>query len=648
MIIGTAGHIDHGKTALLKALTGQSGDRTPMERKRGITIDLGYAYVDLGDGSTTGFIDVPGHERFVHNMLAGASGIDAVLLVIAADDGIMPQTREHLAIVEMLGISHAIVALTKIDRVDEDRIRQLEDDIAAFLESGPFAGSPIFPVSSLRGDGIDALRQALARLAETIHRRSDDGLFRLSVDRAFNLTGTGIVVTGTAFSGRVATGEELLIGTAGMAVRVRGMHAQNRQVNEAFAGQRVAVNITGERLKLEDLRRGDWLLAEPLFAPTTRLDISLNLLPQETKALRHWTPVHVHLGAQDVTGRVALLEAESLSPGRSMLAQLVLNAPVQAIRGDHLVLRDQSARRTLGGGRVLDNQPPSRHRRSPERLKQLCALAHGSVEDAVSVMLAQAINGIEPKRLTRLFNLLPDRFLSDDVLEVATKTGPRLFSKDNWQLLGDQLQQGLQRFHLEAPDEPGPDRDRLRRYALPQLERSVFIAVVESALAQKRIQSSGAWLHLPSHQVVLSDADEQLWQSIRPLLTSAGFDPPWVRNLARTMEKDEQVIRLLLRKLAQMGRVHQIVRDLFYCDETVQQLAHVLWQTYHETGVISVTGFRDRLGIGRKRSIQILEFFDRAGLTRRLGEERRFRTEAALYQQLLGNDAAGHEGFFQQ
>ncbi|NQC77816.1 selenocysteine-specific translation elongation factor, partial [Pseudomonas aeruginosa] len=358
MIVGTAGHIDHGKTSLLRALTGIEGDRRPAERQRGITIDLGYLYADLGDGSPTGFIDVPGHERFVHNMLAGASGIDCVLLVVAADDGLMPQTREHLAIVELLGIRRALVALTKIDRVEPQRVQQVQTQVEHLLASGPLARSPIFPLSSSTGEGVAALREALGGLAGEVRERSREGYFRLAVDRAFRVAGSGIVVTGTAFSGQVAVGDELLLGNAGRPVRVRGLHAQNRPAQQAWAGQRVALNIAGERLALEQIQRGDWLLQAALHAPTTRVDIDFRLLPDELRDFTHWTPVHLHLGTQDVTGRLALLEGEQLEPGHRAFAQLVLNAPIQALHGDRLVLRDQSAQRTLGGGRVLDGAAP--------------------------------------------------------------------------------------------------------------------------------------------------------------------------------------------------------------------------------------------------------------------------------------------------
>ncbi|QUE76223.1 selenocysteine-specific translation elongation factor [Stutzerimonas stutzeri] len=631
MIIGTAGHIDHGKTALLKALTGQEGDRRREERLRGITIDLGYLYASLGESDLTGFIDVPGHERFVHNMLAGACGVDCVLLVIAADDGVMPQTREHLAIVELLGIRRALVALTKIDRVEAPRVAEVRQQVEALLQAGPLAGAPIFPVSSITGEGIDALRAALIAQAADVRARSEDGHFRLAIDRTFSVTGAGVVVTGTAFAGRVQVGDELALSPAGRTVRVRGLHAQNQAAQEAHAGQRVALNLAGYRLAVEQINRGDWLLNPELQAPTRRIDIEFTLLPGEARELRHWTPVHIHLGAQDVTGRIALLEGECLAPGGHVHAQLLLNAPAHAVHGDRVVLRDQSAQRTLGGGRVLDPFAPPRNRHRQARLAVLRALSGETLEDILPALLPSAINGLEPASLERQFNRPRQTWrLPEEAVEINTRLGPRLFDRGTWDYLEQSLVAALQRFHETQPDELGPDRDRLRRYALPQLERPVYLALLEQALAAGKIEASGPWLHLPGHRVRLSEEEEALKARLWPLLESARFNPPWVRDLAGALDIEEDRVRHLLRKLSRIGELQQVVKDLFYPDSTIRQLANQILDMERQAGVIRAAAFRDQIQLGRKRSIQLLEHFDRIGLTRRFGNERKIRPDSAL------------------
>ncbi|WP_332763584.1 selenocysteine-specific translation elongation factor [Pseudomonas koreensis] len=632
MIVGTAGHIDHGKTSLLQALTGQTGDRRPQERERGMTIDLGYLYAELQPGAgLSGFIDVPGHEKFTHNMLAGAQGIDLVLLVVAADDGVMPQTREHLAIVELLGIPRALVAITKCDRVEAGRVEEVQRQVLDLLAPGPFADAPIFTVSSLNGRGVDALRAALLQAQNEVQARSRAGGFRLAIDRAFSVAGAGIVVTGTALSGTVSVGDKLALAPSGKTVRVRGLHAQNQPAEQAFAGQRVALNLSGERLELAQIHRGQWLLSEWLHAPTQRVDIDFRLLPGE-RTFEHFHPVHVHLGTQDVLARVALLEGPRLSPGERMFAQLLINAPVHAVQGDRLILRDASAQRTLGGGTVLDPFAPARQRRSPERLAQLQTLAtRDSLEQTLPVLLNHSAGGLDPQRLERQFNRPRASWsLAQNIRLIDTRQGPLLFNVQRWAQLKFNLLQQLTKFHEQEPDQMGPDRDRLRRFSGLALERSTFISLLDELLSAGAIHTSGPWLHLPEHQVRLNAEDEALWQQLRPLFDNAEFDPPWVRDIAKMLGHDDAAVRLLLRKRARLGLMHQIVRDLFLGDEQLRRMAGVLLTLAAESPQIQVATFRDALGLGRKRCIQYLEYFDRLGLTRRIGESRQIRYDSAL------------------
>ena len=352
----------------MRALTGVDTDRLPEERKRGLTIDLGFAYQDLGKGHTLWFVDVPGHERFVRNMLAGVAAIDFGLLIVAVDDGPMPQTREHLAILDLLGIGQVSVALTKIDKVDEQRVAEVARAVEDLLDGSNFAGAPVFPISALTNAGMDALRQHLRQAAETQRLRAANGNFRLAVDRSFTVSGAGLVVTGAVFSGKISVGNRVLLSRPGVEARVRTIYAQNLPSQEGRAGQRCAINLAGADLKKADIHRGDWLVAPSLTATTRRFDARLRVLPSEVQALAHWTPVHVHLGAASLTGRIAVLEDRSIAPAAQGLVQILLDQATSTVHGDRFVLRDQSARRTIAGGTIIDPLSPARGRARPARI----------------------------------------------------------------------------------------------------------------------------------------------------------------------------------------------------------------------------------------------------------------------------------------
>jgi selenocysteine-specific elongation factor len=632
MIVGTAGHIDHGKTSLVKALTGVDTDRLPEEKARGITLDLGYAYTPLPGGDVLGFVDVPGHERLVHNMLAGATGIDFALLVVAADDGPMPQTREHVQILDLLGLHRGAVALTKTDAVSAQRAAQAEAETQALLDRSALAGAAVFPVSSVTREGVDALRSYLEHEAARLPPRSRQGHFRLAIDRCFTLAGAGTVVTGTVFSGQVAVADRLVLSPPGCEVRVRSIHAQNRPAAMGAAGQRCALNLAGDRFDKSCVQRGHWVLARPVHAPAQRLDVELTLLASEGRPLAHWTPVHFHLGAAEAMGRVTLLEEQVLQPGRTGLAQLVLDRTVGALHGDRFVVRDQSAVRTVGGGRVLDPFPPTRGRRGPARLALLRDWARATPEEGLRAALEHSPYGIDVTRFAQTWNLV-----ASEMQTLVQKTDARLagppdallaISGAAWSQLLEQALAALAAEHERAADMIGVSRERLRRLGAPALPQAVFDAAVEELLSQGRIAQTGPWLHAPNHHVRLTAGEDKLWETVGPLLQRVPFQPPRVRDLARTLLLEEDAMRQLLKRVARTGAVYPVAHDHYFGRSAVAALAEIVRELGGRNAGINAADFRDRIGTGRKLAIQILEFFDRAGFTRRVKDTHVLRQPA--------------------
>jgi selenocysteine-specific elongation factor len=627
VIVGTAGHIDHGKTTLVGALTGVDTDRLREEKARGISIELGYAYQPMENGEVLGFIDVPGHERFIHTMLAGAAGIDFALLVVAADDGVMPQTQEHLHILDLLGIQQGAVALSKRDRVDAERIAEVEHDLRRLLADTHLAGMPVFPVSAVSGQGIDALRHHLHATARAMPHPASEGGFRLAVDRSFTLKGAGTVVTGTVFAGSVKVGDELLASPSGRTARLRSLHVMNQPAQSGAAGQRCALNLAG--VGKEDIQRGDWIVTPRLHVPSGRFDVRLTLSPHAPHAMRHWAPVHLHLGATHVMARVALLEGDSLAPGNTALAQLVADTPIGALHGDRFILRDSEARHTLGGGQVLDPRGPARKRKTLQRLAELAALHIPGAAPRLNKLLELMPHGLDLDSLSVNWNRenLADDLPADSRLVRASGVS-QAFSAQHWRSLHDKLLTDLADFHAQFPDELGPDAARARRMFMPRVPSAAFAALIEALLQEGALQRSGSWLHLPTHRITLSPQEEALFQRMRPWFEDAAFEPPWVRDLAKQSGQEELAMRRLLQKLARQGRLYQVVRDLFYLPETVARLATVVHELEHSAGETRAAEFRDRTGLGRKRAIQVLEFFDRVGFTRRVRETHRLRNPA--------------------
>ncbi|WP_343628217.1 selenocysteine-specific translation elongation factor [Roseateles sp.] len=784
MIVGTAGHIDHGKTTLVKALTGVDTDRLPEEKQRGISIALGYAYLEVGAGSSAvagvaegvaeagaasgssstavriGFVDVPGHERLVHTMLSGATGIDHALLLVAADDGVMPQTREHLALLSLLGIARGTIALTKCDRVDAAMRAQRREEIRALVTGTPLAEAPIFQVAATAGEGVRELREHLVEEARQLPAREVEGWgFRLAVDRVFSLAGVGTVCTGTAHAGAVAIGDELVLlppapGQAPRRGRVRSLHAQNAAVERATAGQRVAIGLVG--IDKDEVARGQWLAAPEIAQWTDRLDARLRLWAEETRPLRSGTSVHVHVGAEQVTGSVAVLGSvdggalDAVAPGSEAFVQLVLHRPVGAWAGDRVVLRDASATRALAGGVVLDPQGPARYRRTEQRLGELVALAAPTVGQRLSGLLLRAPMGVDLARfaagqgvatkaragLIRAEDPLPsplphggrggqsapsaskdispsadnepsaDREPSDPLSRLRERAGERVFGLEDHEpsdslsrlreragervfgledhepsdslsrlreragervfelpahepLVGavvpgadgpswalgaaqtalwtDTALQRLERYHQEQPEELGPDLARWRRLAAPRMAEPLWRALVQRMAASGQVAITGAAAHRPEHGVQLSALDERLAQKMTPALMTAGFEGAWARDLAKQTAEPEALVRTTLARLAQRGELFQVVKDLYYAPPAIRDLARIARESAIG-GDVTAASFRDRSGLGRKRAIQVLEFFDKVGLLRRVGDAHRLRTDCRLF---IDEDAPG-------
>lgn len=639
MIIGTAGHIDHGKTALVRALTGVDGDRLTEEKTRGITIELGFAYADLGGGTVTGFVDVPGHEKLIHTMLAGAGGIDMALLVVAADDGVMPQTREHLAILDLLGVRRAIVAMTKADLAEPEQRERVTAEIQDALADTSMQDAPIMPVSTLTGEGIDALKTALAACEADITSRDASGLFRFAVDRSFTLQGVGTVVTGTVLAGQINLEDSVMISPLGLTARVRGIHAQNRKASQGVAGQRCALNLAGDGVTKDAVHRGDLLLAPELHAPTARIDAELSLLGSEPKPLGTWFPARLYSHAFETGVRIVPLQGP-LSPGARGLVQLVLEHPIAATVGDTFILRDTSTSRTIGGGRFLDLRPPARKRGTPERLAWLNASRLTEAEAALMALVTSTVvqDANEhslpiPAAVTvDLPIFLRDRGLPLQRLsqmsgcEGVASIGNLALSSQVLETLRVDLSEYLQSFHEENQDLSGVGREKLRLSLTPRLPKDIFLIFLGNEADAGRVVLDGAFVRLPGHVVRLTAEDEALFARILPeILGEARFRPPRVRDFAKEFELDEREVRRLLRLSQKLGWTDQIAHDHFFAREVTQEMVAIILDVaaQSEDGWFTAPAFRDRVQNGRKVAIEILDFFDRHGLTLRRGDLRR-------------------------
>jgi selenocysteine-specific elongation factor len=625
MIIATAGHVDHGKTLLVKALTGVDTDRLPEEKNRGMTIDLGFAYLPVESSETIGFVDVPGHERFVHNMLAGVAGIDFALFIVAADDGPMPQTREHLAILDLLGIRHGAVALTKTDRVAASRVQEVRNELAALFSRTTLAGSAVFPVSAVTGDGIDDLKAHLLNAARSWRPKATAGNFRLAIDRCFSIPGAGLIVTGTAVAGSVSAGERMRVLQAGLEVRARTIHAQNARSETGRAGQRCAINLAGSGLKQELIERGDWVVTGDVPAPVQKFDARLRILEGEMRPLANWTPVHVHLGAAEVTGRVATLQGASIAPGASGLVQLVLDRPIGALCGDGLILRDQSAQRTIGGGRIIDIFPPVRGRAKPERLAYLAAMENDDAPTALSCLLDTAPSGLNLTRFAQSRNLTAresaQMFTGASAKSVATPSGALGFSPANWNRLKAAILESLALLHGRAPSVILNQEGLLLEAGL-RLPKEVAFALAAELTKEGAIAREPSGVRLRTHVAQLTLADAVLWKKAEPLLIENILRPPSLHELASALRMDPKNTESFLVRASRLGLVVRVAENRFFPPAGLRRHATFAEEiAATKGGLVTAATLRDRAGIGRGLAIEVLEYFDRIKFTRRIGDE---------------------------
>ena len=631
LIIGTAGHVDHGKTALIKALTGVDTDRLKEEKERGISIELGFTYLDLPGRPKVGIVDVPGHERFIKNMLAGAGGFDLVLLVIAADEGVMPQTREHLDIIQLLQVKKGIIVLTKTDLVEADWLELVQEEVREFLQGTVFETAPLVAVSSATGAGIDQLLELLAQVLEETPPKTTAGAPRMPVDRVFSVTGFGTVVTGTMVAGELRVGDAVVLQPQGLATRVRSLQSHGEKVDAVGAGQRVAANLAG--LEVEQIRRGSVVAGPGSLIPTKRLDVRLLLLPDAPRPLKNRAPVRFFLGSGEILGRIRLLDREELPPGAVALAQLDLEEKTVAQKGDRFVLRSYSPMRTIGGGTVIDPVPGRRHKRFHQQtILALETREQGSPGEILEqYLLNRKMPGLPELAEIALKTALSVLELQKTVLDLAEQGRLKLIAGDGktfllltpaYQRLTAELQGDLAAYHQEFPLREGYPKEELRSRKFPEINHKTF-QILLNTLEQDQI------LHCTAQAVAAYDfsagagaALERLIRLVRQEMSEAGYQPPLWQELAALADVPEQVAAELLQFLLRKGKLVKISDNIFYLDETLNQIKGLVVDYLRANGEITVRDLRDLLQASRKYALPILEYFDKERLTQRAGDKR--------------------------
>jgi selenocysteine-specific elongation factor len=629
MIVATAGHVDHGKTELIKALTGINTDRLPEEKARGLTVDLGFAYNTLPDGEILGFVDVPGHEKFIRNMVAGLAGIDLGLLVIAADDGVMPQTREHLAILGLLGIKNILVALTKIDRVASNDLSEVYIQVTNFLEKEGYQEHALYPVCAPKSIGMEALREALNLRAKTIKPAVASGHFRMTIDRAFTLKGVGLVVTGMVVSGTVYNAESLTLLSDGSTLRVREIRVHNQIRAKAKAGERCALNIVGRGVSEKSIRRGTWLTHSDLCAPTRRIDVNLHVLKTETSSLKHWSPTHLHIGSDHLPARVAVLSGGNILPGASGLAQLVLPRDTFALSGDRFVLRDQSAQRTIAGGYVIDPFSPKRGRARPSRIAILKAMRGETTADVLQALATQSETGVPLKPFSISHNLLAEQIdaliVSLGLRRVGEPPNERIFCEARWRGLMNLILTSLASFHKSSPKFFGASIKDLQALLDIFFDEGTLNLALTIMISEKRLCARRNRFHLPSHNIYISEQEKFILAQATLVLAPDCGAPPGLYQAAQKIGIEASILEKTLKIGVKLGDIVLVKKNRYVPSILVAKLKASAQKLAAKStdGLFTTIDFRDEVNMGRNFVIAVLEYFDQVGFTTRVGEFRR-------------------------
>jgi len=628
VIVGTAGHIDHGKTALVKALTGIDTDRLKEEKERGISIELGFAFLRLEEGITLGVVDVPGHERFVKTMLAGVGGIDLVILVIAADEGVMPQTREHLHICQLLGIRRGLVALTKKDLVEPEWLDLVQEEIRTFLTGTCLDEAPILPVSSLTGEGLRELRDALAGHAAEIQPRRGDGIVRLPIDRVFTIRGFGTIVTGTLWTGSLAIGDEVTILPKDLSSRVRRLQVHNESVEKVLAGQRTAVNLPG--LETDQIERGDLLCLQGTLRVSTSLEATLALLPDAPKPLANRARVRFHLGTAEILARAILLDREKVNPGEEAYTHLRLEQPTAAMPHDRYVLRSYSPSTTIGGGVILDPCPSLKRRRRPEVVAHLKILERGSSRDRLLQILKSNTSPLSPLSLQSLAGLDPEALQGElrelltagKIIQLPGRDGEAYLHREIYEDLCGTILSLLRQFHAQNPLREGISKEELRSRLARGVAPALFAQLLNDLTVAKEVAQDRDRVRLMAHRPQLSTAEAALTGRLETLYRAAALQPPTVDAAFKEAGADRRAGQAVFFRLVEQGTLVKMSDDLYVHRDAYEQAKARLLEHLAQYSSISVPTFKDLLGITRKHAIPYLEHFDQIKLTRRAGDDR--------------------------